>query len=64
MTANKSSIRDNITKEFGKSTKPLPSANTRYGPHVTKVPSPIPPHPSKEILEKSKAHQQKISVSI
>jgi len=42
MTANKSSIRDNITKEFGKSTKPSPSANTRHGPHITKV----PPHSS------------------
>ena len=57
-TANKSSIRDNVTKEFGKSTKPSPSANTRHGPHVTKVP-PIPPRPSKEILEKSRARQQK-----
>ena len=58
-TANKSSIRDNVTTEFGKSTKPSPSANTRHGPHVTKVPPPIPPRPSKEILEKSKARQQK-----
>jgi len=42
MTANKSSIRDNVTKEFGKPTKPSSSANTPHGPHVTKV----PPHPS------------------
>jgi len=63
-TANKSSIRDNFTKEFGKSTKPPPSVNTHHGAHITKVPLPIPSHPSKKILEKSKAHQQKISVSI
>jgi len=55
-TANKSSIRDNFTKEFGKSTKPSPSVNICHGAHITKV-----PRPSKEILEKSKAHQQKIS---
>ena len=61
ITANKSFIRDNVTKEFGKSTKPSSSANTRHGAHITKVPPPIPPRPSKEILEKSKAHQQKIS---
>jgi len=61
ITANKSSIRDNITKEFGKSTKPSPSANTHHGAHITKVPLPIPPRPSKEILEKSRAHQQKIA---
>jgi len=60
-TANKSSIRDNFTKEFGKSTKPLPSVNIHHSAHITKVPLPIPPCPSKEILEKSKAHQQKIS---
>jgi len=59
MTANKSSIRDNVTKEFGKPTRPSPSANTHYGPHVTKVPPSIPPCPSKEILEKSRACQQK-----
>jgi len=59
-TANKSSIRDNFTKEFGKSTKPSPSVNICHSAHITKVP-PISPHPSKEILEKSKAHQQKIS---
>jgi len=53
--------RDNVTKEFGKSTKPLPSANTRHGAHITKVPPSIPPRPSKEILEKSKAYQKKIS---
>jgi len=61
ITANKSSIRDNITKEFGKSTKPSSSTNTRHRAHITKVPPPIPPRPSKEILEKSKAHQQKTS---
>jgi len=59
MTANKSSIRDNVTKEFGKPTRPSPSANTHYGPHVTKVPPSIPSCPSKEILEKSRACQQK-----
>jgi len=48
MTANKSSIRDNITKEFGKSTKPSPSANTRHGPHVTKVPPPFLPAPPRK----------------
>ena len=48
MTANKSSIRDNITKEFGKSTKPSPSANTRHGPYVTKVPPPSPPAPPRK----------------
>jgi len=61
ITANKSSIRDNVTKEFGKSTKPSPSTNTRHRAHITKVPPSIPPRPSKEILEKSKAHQQKTS---
>jgi len=61
ITANKSFIRDNVTKEFGKSTKPSPSANTRHGAHINKVPPPIPPPPSKEILEKSRAHQQKIA---
>jgi len=60
-TANKSSIKNNFTKEFGKTTKPSPSVNICHGAHITKVPPPIPPHPSKEILEKSKAHQQKIS---
>jgi len=55
-TANKSSIRDNFTKEFGKTTKPSPSVNICHGVHITKVPSPILPCPSKEILEKSKAH--------
>jgi len=60
-TANKSSIRDNFTKEFGKTTKPLSSVNIRHGAHITKIPPPILPRPSKEILEKSKAHQQKIS---
>jgi len=60
-TANKSSIRDNFTKEFGKITKPSPSVNIRHGAHITKVPPPIPPRPFKEILEKSKAYQQKIS---
>jgi len=59
--ANKTFIRDNFAKEFGKTTKPSPSANIRYGTHITKVPSPIPPCLSREILEKSKAHQQKIS---
>ena len=58
-TANKSSIRDNFTKEFGKTTKLSPSVNIHHGAHITKVPPPIPPRPSKEILEKSKAHQQK-----
>ena len=37
-TANKSSIRDNFTKEFGKTTKPLSSVNIRHGAHITKVP--------------------------
>jgi len=60
-TANKSSIRDNFAKEFGKTTKPSPSVNICHGAHITKVPPPIPLHPSKEILEKSKAHQKKIS---
>jgi len=60
-TANKLSIRDNFTKEFGKTTKPLPNVNICHGAHITKVPPPIPPRPSKEILEKSKALQQKIS---
>jgi len=60
-TANKSSIRDNFTKEFGKTTKLSPSVNIHHGAHITKVPPPILPCPSKEILEKSKAHQQKIS---
>ena len=60
-TANKLSIRDNFTKEFGKSTKPSPSVNIHHGAHITKVPPLIPPCPFKEILEKSKAHQQKIS---
>jgi len=60
-TANKSSIRNNFTKEFGKTTKPLLSVNIHHGAHITKVPPPIPPHPSKEILEKLKAYQQKIS---
>jgi len=46
ITANKSSIRNNVTKEFGKSTKPSPSTNTRHGAHITKVPPlshPTPP---------------------
>jgi len=55
-TANKSFIRDNFTKEFGKTTKPSPSVNIHHSAHITKVPLSIPPHPSKEILEKSKAH--------
>jgi len=49
ITANKSSIRDNVTKEFGKSTKPSPSANTCHGAHITKVPPlshPAPPRKS------------------
>jgi len=61
VTANKSSIRDNLTKKFGKTTKPTPNVNICHGVHISKVPPPIPPHPSKEILEKSKAHQRKIS---
>jgi len=61
ITANKSSIRDNFAKEFGETTKPSPSVNICHGAYITKVPPPIPPCPSKEILEKSKAHQQKIS---
>jgi len=60
-TANKSSIKDNIAKEFGKTTKPLTNVNIHYGIHISKVPPPIPLYPSKEILEKSKAHQHKIS---
>ena len=48
MTANKSSIRDNVTKEFGKPTKPSPSTNTRHGPHVTKVPPPFLPAPPRK----------------
>ena len=56
ITANKSTIRDNFTKEFGKTSKPSPSVNIRYGAHITKVSPPIPPRPSKEILEKSKAY--------
>jgi len=39
-TANKSSIRDNFTKEFGKTTKPSPSINICHGAHITKVPPP------------------------
>ena len=60
-TANKSSIKDNITKEFDKTTKPPTNVNIHHSVHISKVPPPIPPHPSKEILEKSKAHQCKIS---
>jgi len=37
-TANKSSIRNNFAKEFGKTTKPSPSVNIHYGAHITKVP--------------------------
>jgi len=48
ITANKSSIRDNVTKEFGKSTKLSPSANTRHGPHITKVPPPSHPAPPRK----------------
>jgi len=36
-TANKSSIRDNFAKEFGKTTKPSPSVNICHGAHITKV---------------------------
>jgi len=56
-TANELTIRGNITKEFGKVTN-LPSReNIHHGTHISKVPPPIPPHPSKEVLEKSKALQ-------
>jgi len=48
ITANKSSIRDNVTKEFGKSTKPSPSANTCHSPHITKVPPPSYPTPPRK----------------
>jgi len=60
-TANKSTIRGNIAKEFGKVTN-LPSReNICYGTHISKVPPSIPPCPLKEILEKTKALQQNIS---
>jgi len=37
-TANKLSIRDNLAKEFGKTTKPPPNVNIRHGVHISKVP--------------------------
>jgi len=37
-TTNKSSIRDNLAKEFGKTTKPPPNVNICHGVHISKVP--------------------------
>jgi len=60
ITANKSSIRDNVTKEFGKSTKPSPSANTRHGTHITKVPPPSHPAPPRKFW-RNQGHTNKKS---
>jgi len=43
VTTNKSSIRDNLAKEFGKTTKPPPNVNIRHGVHISKVPPSISP---------------------
>jgi len=60
-TANKSTIRGNITKEFGKAINPPSRENICHGTHISKVPPPIPPCSSKKVLEKSKALQRSIS---
>ena len=60
-TDNKSTIRGNIAKEFGKATNPPSRENIHYGTHISKVPPPIPPRLSKEVLEKSKTLQRSIS---
>ena len=57
-TANKSSIRDNLAKEFGKTTKPLPNVNICHGVHISKV-SPLS-HPA--LLRKFWRSQRPINV--
>jgi len=60
-TANKSTIKSNITKEFDKATNLLSRENICHGTHISKVSPPIPSRPSKKVLEKSKVLQQSIS---
>jgi len=60
-TANESTIRSNIAKEFGKAINPPSRENIRHGTHISKIPLFIPPRPSKKVLEKSKALQRSIS---
>jgi len=58
VSSNNASIRDNIASKFGKVN--LPNRMQKEPLNVTtvkKVLSPIPPHLSKKILEKSKIHQ-------
>jgi len=58
-TANKSTIRGNIAKEFGKATN-LPSReNIRHGTHISKVPPPYPTPPFKGNLGKDKGTPMK-----
>ena len=58
-TSSKSSIRSNIASEFGKRTIP-PSikSNPQHGIQIGKIPLPIPPRPSKKVLERAKLIQQ------
>ena len=61
-TSNESTIRSNIAKEFSKKTNLPSKVNTRDGIQISKVPPPIPPRPSKKVLDKSRIFQKTFSV--